>query len=183
MKNNAKFHIKNIIIILLATIIILTIIAETNIFFSKNKLKVLPYEKNYSLKIKEVNLEGDVKLKIDNLFNFKYFYKETDNFKGLILGKSIPLYRTVIVKKNLKEEDPEEYALALTHELCHLKYNTYNDTFINYMTFKTLYECEDEALQTIGFNFGVTIIEGGYEGNNYDCGYYILEYFKEKKVL
>ena len=104
------------------------------------------------------------------------FYLLIDFINMNRLGMTQPILRTIIVDSDCSIED---YVLTLTHEMLHLNFFTGNETFVNFQTFKYLYEHENLFFKKIGIRFSIEILMGGYGGNAYDCSYYIIEYFKE----
>lgn len=122
----------------------------------------------------------EIKQIVSSNLKFKnYIYIEADNFSDGRLGRALVPLNSIIVKPNIS--DKEEYAIMLTHELIHLKYHTTNETFTQFMTFKHLYESNNEYLKYASKILALDIFNGEYShAKQYDCGYYIIKYLEEK---
>lgn len=70
-----------------------------------------------------------------------------------------------------------DYIQGLCHELVHLKFCTANETYTQFMTFKILYESENEILHDCGCDFANAQFKHLWFGD-YDCAYYIEQYLK-----
>ena len=131
-------------------------ISEPEIEYSKKELKVLVE---------------------DNIHFTSYLYIEVTNLWDIHAGlTSIPTH-TVMVLKNLNNM---EYVETLTHEIIHLKYCTSNETFTNFMTFKYLYESDNQYLKFASREMAMNILYDDYSSaKQYDCGYYIIKYLED----
>ena len=180
---------KRLIILLILSLIIITYNITVLILFNTRYYEYdyckYTYNENvyYSLEKEYYSITCE---KLDKTYCKQLICEDIDNnFYLLIdfinmnrLGMTQPISRTIFVDSNCSTE---EYILALTHEMLHLKYLTGNETFVNFQTFKYLYEHENLFFKKIGIRFAIEILMCGYEGNVYDCSYYIIEYFKEVK--
>lgn len=99
-----------------------------------------------------------------------YIYSEGQARNG---GLSLALIRYIRVDAD--NCDVEYYCYTLCHEMCHINYFTGNEIYTNFMTFKTLYESENEELKQIGAIFGIYVLNGMFN-QDYDCSYYIVQY-------
>ena len=109
----------------------------------------------------------------DELDFHDYTYKEVDISKGGYAGK---FSRIIEINKDL---DVETYCFVLCHEMCHLKYESSNEIYTNFMAFKTLYESDNEELKRAGTWFGIYILDREYE-KGYDCSKLIIDYLKSE---
>lgn len=118
---------------------------------------------------------------LNNHFNLKYNYKEDKLFEKGIWGNTSLITRTITIDENLSEWN---FILVLTHELCHLKYYTANETFTEYITFVELYESGNDLFKNRAeWMIYEQCVRQIYRGTNYDCAYYIINYLKEKNLL
>ena len=109
--------------------------------------------------------------KIEALFdNPKYFLIEKSINNDF--GRCYPLINLIIIKPEL---DIETFVITLTHELCHLYYNTADERYVSFMTFKILYESKD--FNCIACKNGYLQI-CGYFSYNYDCGAEVQKYLE-----
>lgn len=165
-------------------IIIITILIVLNVYFwsvigysklSYNTYKPKPYEQTRLEVIQNdtVLTKADVKELIASIYNTPHFYKEKDLNQ---MGRSIILFRKVEIDKDLSVYD---YTITYTHELTHIKYCTENETWVSYQTFKTLYESGNAELRYIALNYANKVLNGYWQGTEYDCGYYILKYLNK----
>lgn len=112
----------------------------------------------------------------DELDFHDYTYKEVTISNG---GYADMRDRVININKDLSIE---QYTTALCHEMCHLKYNNINEIYTQFMTFKTLYESDNEELKMAGTWFGIYILDREYE-KSYDCSALIVEYLVDNAVL
>lgn len=123
----------------------------------------------------------DAQIKVDVLFNTKHTLSFVKNFEESdTLGTSNLITRKIKIRNDLKIQ---YFVTTYAHELAHIKYQTANETYVNYISIITLYESGDEQLRQIAMNKAQLIIDGHYDGTEYDCGYYLIEYFKTKGVI
>lgn len=101
-----------------------------------------------------------------------YSYIEGDYKVGGYAGK---FSRIIEMDKDL---DVETYCFDLCHEMCHLKYDTSDEIYTNFMAFKSLYESDNATLKNIGTWFGIYILNGDYE-REYDCSKLIVDYLSK----
>lgn len=95
------------------------------------------------------------------------------------LGVTYLSIRAIIIKDNLSRDS---YLITLTHEFIHLKYFVANETFTHFMTFKLLWESDNEYLHYLGAKLGKDILNHYYPGP-YNCIGNIVEYFKIKEDI
>lgn len=177
---------KKIIIIILS--ILLSIILAFDIYLVYNhvnkkpqlSLDVIPYEHFYMEQehIETQYTKLEIKKMIDDIYNVNYEYQEVGFLNSNVLGKSDIEKRVVNVVPYTTEI---EYIWVLSHELVHIKYQTTNETFTEYTSIITLYESNNILFQKVALNRAKFIISGAYQGTEYDCGYYLLEYFNWSK--
>lgn len=182
-KNTIKKQI--ILIYILVFMLILSLIGLFIVIRMQNRLKpeYLPVKQYQHRYIPLEKIECDLTKKeakqiVDSLYNVKYDYKEVniidDNGSAGYTNN-----RQVLVLNSLNVED---YIVVLSHELVHIKYNTFNETFVEYTSIVTMYESDIDIIQKISLNRARLIIAGCYANTDYDCGYYLLEYFENKQV-
>ena len=121
----------------------------------------------------------ELKIKIQKLFNEPHSYKEIESEQ---LGETFTnaFLRKVAIKKDL---DNEWYVITYTHELCHIKYWTQNDTYVSYKTFVILYESGDYIFKNVAERDAYRVLSGYWKGTDYDAGYYIQNYLRERNII
>lgn len=177
-KERRRRKIKITIIIILAALMLFYIGASIYVY-TANKLEVKAYRYQY-LEVPqiEINLsKKECKRLVDDLYNFPHLYFEISRDEGRTLGHTIFIPPIAIMNKHLQGQ---EFIIHYAHELTHSKYLTQNETWVTFKTFTLLYESDNEVLHNSGLLYAKWIVEGGYAGTDYDCGYYILEYFSKK---
>ena len=181
MYNKKSDFIFNLII-LLCLIIIALIVFEIWYVLSMNKLEYKTY--NRALITNVYNYDEDKHLNykkvLDDYYNTPHLTFYTDKFlKNNENGKSSVIARIIWIRPNLKGlNDIKTYA----HEIIHVKYQVANERFVQFKTITTLYESEDNFLKYVAINYANDILKGNYT-KEYDCGYYLLEYFKNKEII
>lgn len=112
----------------------------------------------------------------DELDFHNYIYKEGEVKVTTNSAYSIALLRYIKIDMT-KCARLEDYTIALCHEICHVKYFTGNEIYTQFMTFKTLYESDNETLKNIGTWFGIYTLNRCYV-ENYDCSQLIVDYLR-----
>lgn len=147
---------------------------------SANRLKTVPFNKHVVIEYEEYNLEKwEYKGLLDELYDIPYFYIECKVPGPYTYGSSVCVFGLVFMETDLSTYN---YTIALAHELTHVKYQTVDDTWVNFKTFKVLYESGSEPLKSIALQFAQRQFDGCYEGE-YDCAYYIYEYLQDNGGL
>ena len=100
---------------------------------------------------------------------YDYTYKEGDYRVGGYAGK---FSRIIEIDKDLKIE---QYCILLCHEMCHIKYEVDNERKTQFLTFKTLYESDNDTLKRVGTWFGIYVLDRCYD-HEYDCSQLIVDY-------
>lgn len=169
---------KTVVIIVLASLLALSTTLVCWIKLSHN-WKPKPYERielEQPTDIAKNVPKSDLKHLVDKLVNTPHFYAE----KGKRMqnwGYSQILFRRVVVNSTL---DGGDYVVTYTHELTHLKYWCENETFVSYKTFVALYESGNEILRNVAERYAYDVVTlGGFEGTEYDIGFYILRYLNK----
>ena len=180
--SKVKLKIKTAIIIILSFMLLISSYQVWHIH-CKYDMSYKPYrlcyiKNNYNYNYVDHN---NYKKLVKREFNTPHILKiSSDGFEEHQYAKSSPLFRIVIMKN-------VQYGInnvkAYAHELAHVKYQTLNDCFATYKAITTLYESENEMLKYVAINYANDVLQGGYEGNEYDCGYYLIEYFKGKENI
>ena len=147
---------------------------------SANRLKVVSFDKYVEIEYDTPDLEvWEYKGLIDSLYDIPHFYIKCKVPGPYTHGSSVCVFGLVFVEPNLTGYD---YAITYAHELTHVKYQTVDDTWVNFKTFKVLYESGSEPLRQIALQFADEQFRGCYDGN-YDCAYYIYEYLQDRGVI
>lgn len=90
----------------------------------------------------------------------------------------IPL-RIVLINPDV---DDRMYGYALAHGLTHIKYRTADEGWVSFTAFKTLYESNDDILKASALYYAEKVMWGWYK-DQYDIGYYIIEYLQNSNHL
>lgn len=119
---------------------------------------------------------------INKEFKTFYIYNEKDLLSNTTeeivqLGYANNLFRTVTVDKNLSSWI---YIEVLSHEIAHIKYCTLNDTYVQYMVFKTLFESKSQVLHAYAEYMIYTQCYLRDTVPEQDIAYYISEYLEDK---
>lgn len=179
MKGRAKSVIFNAIFSL--SIITLVYMVSSAVYvYCFNNLEVKSYNQvSLNIQPMEYTLTKDeVRELIKDLYNTPHFYKETDNLASNRGAENYIFFRYVKVRKDVSIQD---YAIYYAHELTHLKFMYGDETMTVFKTFVMLYESGNEQLKHMALVDAQNIINGGYRGTEYDCGFYILSYLNEKQ--
>ena len=175
----AEKIIKSLLIICLLAEILLFVYQDWYIYYY-NKLEVLPYKNQYIYVWKmEYPPNSQIKALIDDLYDTPHITIHKNIPRKSTPAYSIVQYRIVFMDIDLSGVD---YAISYAHELTHIKHQTADETWTTFYTWKTLIESDNEFLQNAGFIYESRIMCGGYEGTEYDCGYYIENYRKGQKA-
>ena len=182
-KNSKKWGVICDIFIALNIIVTLVIIASAVYIFGFNKLEVKKYYRYQQINVPEMKYtltKDEVRKLVADLYNTPHIYKEVDVIAKNRMAESFILLRLVRIRKDL---DIGDYAVAYAHELAHVKYMIGDETNVSFKSFVMLYESGNAELQNMALREAKYIIKGSYKGTKYDCGYYIIEYLKEKGVI
>lgn len=168
--------IQNALIVMLLLALVLTSFQVWHIQFS-HAFDVKTYVPQYVeiTKTPQLTLTKETAhTMIAELFDTPHIYFERD-LPSNQDGRSRIMFRTIEIDSNL---NTHTYIITYAHELCHVRYQVGNETYTAYMTFIRLYESNNAELQYHALVYAQDVINGGYSGTEYDCGYYILEYLK-----
>lgn len=180
MEDKKILVIQRIIIAVLLFLIVTVNIISFTLFF-KTKMRVKSYERGYivtaSIGFDEPSKEEAATL-VRDLYNTPHSFKEADlNNKN---GHADILNEVVYIDENLTISD---FIYAYAHELTHIKYKTTDETFVTYKSIITLYESNNHILECVALSATTEILNGCADGSQYDCGYYLIEYFSDKGIL
>ena len=174
---------KKLIIIILSIMVAIVVAFDIYLVYrhynpkEPPSLEVIPYE-HLTLPTKpiECNLtKQEIKSLLDKFYRIRYTYGEFDSLSddGYVNGNHI------VIKSSLTKE---EYLFALAHEITHIKYETSNETFVEYTTIIELYESGNELFKQVALNKTRMILSGSAMGTDYDCGAYLLTYFEGENL-
>ena len=115
--------------------------------------------------------------RVNKHLNIKYTLKWRNN--GYPAGQALLYVNVVYLQEDMHWID---LIYTLSHELCHIKYYSANETYVEFMTFRELYESDDEVLHFVGEYLITYHCEyRALAKTEYDIGYYILKYLEEKQ--
>lgn len=117
---------------------------------------------------------------VNDLFQINYTLK-FDDLKSIGLnGMAYLFVNSVIIDETLTGW---EVLKTLSHELCHIKYYTGNETYTEYMAFVNLYESNNETLKNRAewLAYEQCTLRNR-KNTEYDCGFYIAKYLVERKA-
>ena len=166
-----------IFVILIELIVIVALLSRYYFIFAYNDLEVKSYQP-VNLQFQSMNYtitKEDAKQLVANLYNVEHSYTETNDLPETDAANSNISKKEVKIRPDLALI---EYTVSYAHELTHIKYSSYDETYTAYRTFVDLYESGHNELQNISLVYAQSIMDGCYSGTEYDCGYYILEYLK-----
>ena len=113
---------------------------------------------------------------VNKHFGIRYTLYWVENYK--FMGLTNIFFRTVRLKNEL---NPVEVGVTLAHELCHIKYYSINETYVEFMAFRELYESDEPLLKNCANSMILSHCKYRTRKNTkYDIGYYILKYLEEK---
>ena len=110
---------------------------------------------------------------LEDELNFHlYTYKE-ELLEFPTVGRADPFLRII---KITTDYVGQHYAKTLTHEIMHIKKQSFNEQYICFETFKFLYEHDNPYLRASGVLYGKNQLEYQYT-NEYDIEPLIMYYF------
>lgn len=128
-------------------------------------------ELNFDYEQYDLTQEQAVELCSSLVGSYKIVWNNDVHYSGLAV---IPLRYCFINKYQTGWQLLE----TLTHEFVHLKYWAVNETFTQFMTFKLLYESDNEILHNKGKE--IAIRQNNHEYYKpYECSWYVNKYFRE----
>lgn len=168
------------LVIIISILLIVNVIIWTNTFiivfrYNYKPIDCLAIQYIPKQPPNEITVEKAVEL-VNEHFNINYTLKFENLRQNGMSGNATLILNIVRLDKNL---NGWEVLATLTHELCHIKYYTINETFTEYMSFVELYESDNDILKNranwLIYEHCTLQI---YKHTKYDCGWYILEYLK-----
>lgn len=144
--------------------------------------KEKPIESSY-ITYTASSVELDQKTAVEIVKNHFHFWWVGISFCEMqgINGKAIFLLNQIKLNTNLSGWDT---LYVLTHEYCHLKYNTANETFTEYMTFVEMCESDNVTLQQRGkYMIMEQCMYHDRNNSEYDCSGYIYDYCKKHNIF
>ena len=173
--------VRNIMIFILIILLILVPnILIINFWRTEKPIQTQKLE-NFKPTVMSLDITQEEAINIVNKhFNYPYILIKTD-LDSSTSGKAIPVLNIIFLEKDLSGW---ETLSTLTHEICHLKYYTVNETYTEYMTFVELFESKNKFMN-LRANYMIHrhCVFKKYVDINYDCSYYILEYLKNKGII
>lgn len=165
---------KLIIVLAIATILLLVnlIILKRNYMPIKD-IKPIKYD----VVINKSLTQEEAIERVNNHFKINYTLKWRNN--GYPAGQALLYVNVVYLQEGMHWID---LIHTLSHELCHIKYYSANETYVEFMAFKELYESGDEYLHFVGeYMIALHCEYRALAKTEYDIGYYILKYLEEKQ--
>lgn len=169
-----KWLVGVLIVVILANIVVWTnlLIIKYRYNYSPVDCARIEYTPNNA---PNLDLERDEAIAlIDNLFGINYTLKWGDLKKDGLLGTSKVIINVVTLDNTLTGWD---ILYTLTHELCHIKYYTSNETYTEFRTFVELYESNNDVLKNRAewLIYEQCVLKTRY-GTEYDSSWYIIDY-------
>ena len=164
---------KLIIVLAIATIMLLVnLLVLTRNYMPIRNIEPITYD---VLIDKTLTKEEAIK-RVNDHFKINYTLKWRE--KSKVTGQAYLIVNIVYLRENMHWID---IIHTLSHELCHIKYYSANETYVEYMTFRELYESDDEYLHLVG-EYMITLHceYRADKGTKYDVGWYILKYLEGK---
>lgn len=114
---------------------------------------------------------NQIKVEVQKIIKPKFYIEKYISSKG---GTTYPSLRVIEINKELKGYD---YAYVLIHEYIHLKYLLSDESLVDYLSVKLLWESDVLYLQKAACCLVKDKIQ--YDnGNDYDCTAQLIEYFR-----
>lgn len=132
------------------------------------------FEIGYRIGVDVQYNKSQIKNMLDDIYNVKYTYQEDDLGNVATCGIANIANKSITMNSRLS---PKDYVWALSHEIVHIKYKTADEVFTEYTSIITLYECGNDVFSNIAYNRAADIVAGVYKNTEYDCGYYLINYF------
>lgn len=169
-----KFMKIGIIILIIAFILNVCVIVKAIKIVNNHKdFKVINCEKVYYSCPKspqEID-KKEVYNIINNHFNMIYLVKEDDCISKGKYGYCYPIIRYIHIDSTI---NCWTMIYTLVHELCHIKYQSVNETYVTYMSFLELQKSNNEYMKYV---YELLIYEQCtlkiYKNTEYDIAYYI----------
>ena len=137
----------------------------------KSPTKIISVEYNYNLSYPYTR--NEVRKKIENIVNVKHYLYFEYSMKDAD-GRAVQIIRSVFLNK---DTNLNKYIQDICHELIHIKYNTFNERFVQFKTFEYLYNSEFIEL---AINMIVEMQHGLYP-YEYDCYQQIVEFLEKEQ--
>lgn len=132
----------------------------------------------FTLEVTSELSNKEVRSVIEDLVGLKiYSYKEAP-LNDYELGRAKLFKREIIVVPNLEYID---YVIILTHEMVHIKHFTSDEIYTNYLTFKYLYESNNEDFKNIAIYHYWLSLKGHYS-KNYDMSEHVYNYLIKHNI-
>ena len=128
--------------------------------------------------IREYKSNADIKQDIDGLFNNTKYILKHKEMNGDTAGYTVLLLKIIVLDNDLTQEN---YTLTLAHELVHLTHFTANERYVSFITFKVLYESENNYFKSVALAYADAQFKHLYQ-HSYDCSGYIEEYLQYNKI-
>ena len=163
--------------LIIAISIVLALLTINLIVLKRNYMPIKDIERiTYDVNIDKSLTTQEAIEHVNNHFNINYTLRWRNN--GYPAGQTYLIVNIVYLQEGM---DWIDTVWTLAHELCHIKYYSANETYVEYMTFKELYESDDEYLHLVGECMITLHCEFRCNRETqYDVGYYILKYLEEK---
>ena len=147
------------------------------IYFSnfRNKLDYIEYEGTNIERPIYVGTKPSIEkiiIDINEKTNSSFKLKLDKNLDG---GRTRIMFNTIEINPFMA---PETFVWVYVHEIFHHKFFTHNELFVEFETFKFLYESDDEFYKTSAL---IELSKMNKENLTYDARYYIYNYLKEKE--
>lgn len=180
---------------LLWSIMVLLILLSASIWYlnwhaiCKNKLEPTPYYcGEFPLELCDVEYyditQDELRMLIEKEITKHYIYRVDDSKQEEWTDATSNWFiRTVWMRS--KYDNVYVYGSALAHELVHIKYVTINEAWVEFQTFKILYESDYKILHDLGKYYGLQILNHRYSEHyettdwQYDVSGHVINYLKE----
>ncbi len=162
-----------VVILLLSSLAIFgrekTILANSDDLSVREAVTLL---NNEYMNIETNRTREDYRKIIEKDFNCSfYIYKEADLAEG-VDGQCSLLFRTITMDSYI---DNFYYCSAFAHEMIHLTNLISQENYVQYQTFKYLYEHDDPEFHNFGVRVALHCLQGGYP-EEYLCAGEVIAY-------
>ena len=182
MESGRKYGLKILITFLILNILFLIYHFSIIAYASREKLdyenysysdaiRLYNYMDTYQQSIICEDLDNNqIKVEIQKIIKPKFYIEKYISSKG---GTTYPSLRLIEINQELKGYD---YAYVLIHEYIHLTYLLGDESLVDFISVKLLWESNNAYLEKSACQLVKNKIQYN-NGNNYDCTAQLIEYF------
>lgn len=151
-------------------VVLVSVAYAPRLAYEKNDYRIIYYsQQHFSTPLQPAEIHAKLS-SIIGVHNYTLAEKPTLVERGKVY--MFLFYNIVYVRPDL---EPEEFARTLAHELMHIKLFSADERYVEFQTFKILYESGDKELKKIAMNIANENLSYAID-HGYDCGAHIKKY-------